>query len=498
MFSQIITNVFQPDVLLLIFVGVAIGNIFGCIPGLNAPIAVALALPITFILEINSAVALIMGLYCGCCSGGLISAILLRIPGTAANVATTFDGYPMAQKGRATEALSFGAFASFFGGVFSSICLLLFAPLLANLAIAFGPWEYFGTAFLSLILVCFLMHDKMIKGLIAVCIGLLLNTVGMSPVDGIAARYTFGSAALESGFNLIVVIIGIFAVPELIKQAGKLKEKINRMPLQNKKFFIPKGKVVKRNIKTMFAGSVIGTTIGILPGMGSGAAGLISYEQAKRTSKHPENFGTGCEEGIFSCESANNATTGGALIPMLSLGVPGDTVTAIIMGALLLQGVTPGPFLSMNQPVLFRTIIMTVFIANIFMFLFQITTIKYTAKITQVPKYILFPIVAMFCLTGTISIRNNPFDMIYLMAFGIIGYILDNNKYPVAPFILAFILGNIVEGNLRRSITYYGNFGTCMTQISIGTIFTILSFVLIVWGVLRIFNKKKKSNKKGS
>lgn len=493
--AEVLQNVMQVDVLLLILVGVIIGNIFGCIPGLNAPIAIALALPITFIMDIYQSVALIMGLYMGCVSGGLVSAILLKIPGTAANVATCFDGYPLAQQGRATDALSYGAFASLFGGMFSAICLLILAPLLSNLAIQFGPWEYFGTAVLSLVLVCVLMGKKMLNAFISASLGLLLTTVGISPIDGVAMRYTFGNVALESGFNLIVVIIAVFAIPEIINSVTRMKEKNKPMKVDKKLFYIPKFKEIKENIKTMLASSVLGTIIGILPGMGGGAASLISYEQAKKLSKTPEKFGTGTPEGIFSCESANNATTGGALIPMLALGVPGDTAVAIVMGALLLQGVTPGPLLSMNEPVLFKGIIFIVFIANIFMFLFQASTIRYMAKITEIPKSLLFPLITMFCLIGTISIRNNNFDLVYMMAFAILGYILNQNDYPIAPFILAFVLGEIVEGNLRRSLVYYGGFTGCISQISIGTLFFALAVLLPIIVLLIKAIKKFRGRK---
>lgn len=483
---EIILNVMQPEYLLLIAVGVVVGSIFGTIPGLNAPIAVALVLPFTFMMDVMESISIIMGLYMGCVSGGLISAILLKIPGTAASVATTFDGYPLAQKGKATEALSYGAFASFFGGVFSMICLLLLAPLLANMAIGFGPWEYFGTATLSLVIVC-VMSTNMNKAFIAVTLGLLFKTVGMSPVDGIAARFTLGNYNLENGFNLIVVIIGIFALPEILFSIGRLKDKVIPAKVKKRIFYLPKWESIKKHLGTMLRGSFLGTFIGILPGMGGGAASLISYEQAKRTSKTPELFGTGHPEGIYCCESANNATTGGALIPMLALGVPGDTVTAIIMGALTLQGISAGPLLSMNQPVLFRSIIFIVLIANIFMFIFQITTIRFMAKIIEVPKSFLYPIVTVFCITGVISLNNNLFDLVYLIGFMIVGYILDKNKYPLAPFVLANVLGRIIEDNMRRSIIYYNGFWNCLKVPSVGTVFFILAVLLpIVTIALRV------------
>ena len=496
MFSEILTMVLRPDVLLCIFCGVIVGQVFGCIPGLNAPIAIALALPITYALNSTQSMGLILGLYCGCVSGGMISAILLKIPGTAASVATCFDGYPMAQKGKATEALSIAAFSSFFGGIFSAICLLLLASWLANLALAFGPWEYFGTAFLSLALVCFMFDNRMLKAMIACCIGFLLKFVGVSPVDGVAIRYTFGIPALENGFQLVVVIISVFAIPEMFKAMHELKVKPTFIAPKKKLAYLPSGSSIKNNIKTLIVGSITGTFIGILPGMGGGAASLISYEQARKMSKHPEQFGTGAEDGIYSCESANNATTGGALIPMLALGVPGDTSTAVILGALMLQGIATGPLLIQTEPLLFRAMIFMFFIANILMFLFQIFTVPYMAKITKVPKYYLFPIITMFCLAGSISIRNNTFDLVYMILFGILGYIFTTNDYPIAPFILAFVLGEMVEGNYRRAIVYYGDFFSCMHQMSIGTLFVILAVALTLFMGIMQFARWHRSQKK--
>lgn len=492
-FMAILQSVMNPMCLLLILAGVFIGSVFGCIPGLNGPIAVALILPITFTLDIIPSMCLIMGIYMGSVSGGLVSAILLKIPGTAASVATTFDGYPMTQQGRATDALAYGAFASVFGGLFSALALLLLAPVLSKMAIGFGPWEYFGTAVLSLCLVCSMMNGKKLKAFIAMLTGLLLTTVGMSPVDGVAARYTFGSSMLENGFNLVVVIIGVFALPEVIYNIGVIHEKAVATKVEKKWFYIPGMKVIKENLRTMIECSFLGTIIGILPGMGGGAASLISYDYTKRRSKHPEKFGTGYAPGIFCCESANNATTGGALVPMLALGVPGDTTTAIIMGAITLQGLFPGPTLSMNNPEIFRTIIFIVFVANIFMYLFQITTIRFMAKIIEVPKYILFPLITLFCVIGVISIRNSIFDLFSVFLFVIIGYIFDKNNYPLSPFILAFVLGGIVEDNMRRAITYYGNIGACMQQKSIGTVFVILAVAIPV--ILEILDRRKARKK---
>lgn len=486
---EVFKNVLNPESMFLTLVGVAMGNIFGCIPGLNTPIAVALILPFTLVMDPVPSICLIMGIYMGGVSGGLVSAILLRIPGTAASVATTFDGYPMTLKGRGTEALTLGAFASVFGGIFSTVMLFLLAPLLCKLAISFGPWEYFGSALLALSLVCVLIKGNLVKGYIAMAIGLLIKCVGISPIDGIASRFTFGSYHMDNGFNLIAVVIGVFALSEILNNMGKLNVVVHISEVRKKFFYMLPPKDIRRHLGNMLRSSIIGTVIGILPGMGGGPAGMIAYAQAKKFSKRSEEFGHGCDEGVAASESANNATTGGALIPMLALGVPGDTTTAIILGAFMMQGIPTGPELSLNQPILFRTIIFTVLVANIFMFLFQASTLRFMAKIIRIPRIYLMPLITVFCITGIICLNNNIFDVYYTLGFIILGYILDKNGYPIAPLILGVVLGGIIEENLRRSIVYYQSFFNCIQRISIGTLFFWIAVLLPIVSAL-LANKK--------
>lgn len=490
---QVFQNIINPQCLLLIMLGVVIGNIFGCIPGLNTPIAIALVLPFTLVMDPVPSVSLIMGIYMGGVSGGLISAILLKIPGTAASVATMFDGYPMTLNGKGTEALTLGAFASFFGGVFSSFMLLLLAPLLAKLALGFGPWEYFGSALLALSLVCILIKGNMVKGFISMGIGLLIKCVGMSPMDGVAARFTFGSYQMENGFNLIAVIIGVFALPEIVNNAAKLKIKIEVSQVKKRFFYMLPFKDIKRHMGTFLRSSVIGTVIGILPGMGGGPAGMIAYAQAQKLSKTPEMYGKGCDEGVAASESANNATTGGALIPMLALGVPGDTSTSIILGAFMMQGIPTGPTLSMTQPTLFQTIIFATFIANIFMFLYQGSTLRVMSKIIQIPRMYLMPIIAVFCITGIICVNNNIFDTYYTLVFIVLGFVLEKNNYPIAPLVLGVVLGGIIEENLRRSLVYHSTFTNCLTLPSIGTVFFYIAVLAPIISALLNSNRVRSA-----
>lgn len=489
---EVFQNIFNPVSLLFILAGVVLGNIFGCIPGLNTPIAVALVLPFTMAMDPVPTVCLLMGIYMGGVSGGLVSAILLKIPGTAASVATTFDGYPMTLKGQGTRAMTIGVFASFFGGIFSSVMLLLLAPALSNMAIGFGPWEYFGATVLALSMVCVLMQDKIVKGFIALAIGLLCACVGLSPIDGVAFRFSFGFNQLQSGFAQIAIIIGVFALPEIMDNAARMKQKMNVGKVEKKWFHMLDLKSIIHHLPNFLRSSIIGTVVGILPGLGGGPAGMLAYATAKKLSKTPEEFGKGCEDGVAASESANNATTGGALIPMLSLAVPGDTTTAILIGAFAIQGIPVGPNLSLTEPVLFRTIILAVFVANIFMFLYQGSTLGFMAKIIEVPKIYLMPLIVVFCVTGIFCLNNNAFDLYYTIGFVVLGYVLDKNGYPVIPLIMGLILGGIVEENLRRSISYYGSFSQCLVQPSIGTVMFALAVIIVLASVFFAIRRARK------
>jgi len=434
-------SILTPENIGLVLLGVVMGIIFGAIPGLNTPIAIALVLPFTYSMTVVPSMALILGIYMGGISGGLITAILLKIPGTVSSIATTQDGYPMACKGNAAEALALGTFASFVGGILSCLALMLISPVLSKVALAFGAWEYFSVSILALSFVCVLMDGKVLKGFIAVLLGLLLSTIGISPIDGTVSRFTFGNIQLSSGFNMIAVILGAYAFPELFRVSGRIGETIIPTKFRKKFFYLPKWSDIKDQGINFIRSSIIGIFIGILPGMGPSSAGMIAYAQAKKQSKTPEKFGTGIPAGVIASETANNAVTGGAMIPMLVLSIPGDTSTAVILGALMIQGITCGPLLVIQQPQIFKAVVLIAIVANIFMFVVQSSTIRLTAKIIQVQRYLLLPIVVVFCATGAFTINNRMFDLYSVLFFSIIGYILEENDYPLMPMVLAFVLG---------------------------------------------------------
>ena len=484
-YAAIAVSLFTPEILALILLGVVMGIIFGAIPGLNTPIAIALVLPFTYSLSVIPSMALILGIYMGGISGGLITAILLKIPGTVSSVATTLDGYPMATSGKAAEALAIGTFSSFVGGILSCVALMFISPMLSNIALAFGAWEYFGAAFLALSFVCVLMNGKVLKGFIAVFIGLLLSSVGVSPIDGSVFRFTFGNMALSSGFNMIAVILGAFAFPELFRVAGKIREAIVPTQFRKRIFYLPRWADIKDQGFNFIRSSLIGIFVGILPGMGPSAAGMVAYAQAKKASKHPEQFGTGIPAGVVASETSNNAVTGGAMIPMLVLSIPGDTSTAVILGALMIQGITCGPLLVIQNPDLFKSVVVIAFLANIFMFLVQSSTIRLTSKIIQVPRYLLLPLIVVFCVTGAFTINNRVFDLYSVLLFAVIGYALEENGYPLMPLVLAFVLGNMTEYNLRRTIMYYGSIDQAVGTFSLGTVLVALGALLLIAGIVR-------------
>lgn len=478
-------GILTPGILGLILLGTVLGMIFGAIPGLNTPIAIALVLPFTYSLAPLPSIALIMAVYMAGISGGLISAILLRIPGTVSSIATTLEGYPMAQSGRAAEALAIGTFSSFVGGMISAVALLLLTPVLSKFALAFGPWEYLGTTFLALSLVCTLMNGRMVKGVICVCLGLVIASIGISPIDGTAMRLTFGTTALSNGFEMIALIVGAYAFPELFSIAGRLKEQVTPTQFRKKWFYLPKWSDLAGTLRTYIRSSIIGIGVGILPGMGPSVAGMAAYAQTKKASKSPEAFGKGCVEGLVASECANNAVTGGAIIPMLALSVPGDSSTAVILGALMIQGIQCGPLLVLREPQLFQSVIIIVFLANVFMFVIQTSTIRFSARIIQIQRCFLLPAIVVFCSIGAFSINNRLFDVWSVLFFAVIGYILEKNDYPLMPLILAFVLGPMLEEYYRRTISYYGAFTNALSTFSVGTVLVVLGLLMTVWGFLR-------------
>ncbi len=490
------SEIASPVTILLIAGGVLLGIVFGSIPGLSATMAIALCLPMTYgMLPING-MALLIGLYIGGISGGLVAAILLRIPGTPSSVATCFDGYPLAAKGQAGKALGVGIFFSFLGTIFGVAVLMLVAPSLARVALKFSFYEYFAVGVFSLTMMASLISGSIVKGLASGAIGMLFAMVGAAPIDGLP-RLTFGFHALDGGFDILPVLIGMFAISEIIKSARE-RNAAKMTVLQDFKI---KGfgftfAEFRSQIFNFFRSAVIGTFIGILPGIGGGTSNILAYTAAKNGSKYPEKFGTGIIDGIVASETANNATIGGALVPLLTLGIPGDAATALLLGGLTIHGITPGPLLFDTQAELVYGVFVICLVANLMMLVIEYGGIKVFARVLMVPKYILMPIIMVLCVVGAYGLNNRLFDVWAILFFGVLSYLLEKFKFPLTPIILGFILGPTIETNLRRGlIASQGSYMPFLTH-PICAAFLVISLLVIAMAVrkeLKLSKAKKAS-----
>jgi len=475
-----LSNVFNIIHLGAIFLGILIGIIIGALPGLSATMGVALLLPLTFGMEPELGLPMLIALYCGAMYGGSISAILLHTPGTSAAAATCIDGYPMSKRGEGGRAMGFSLIASFIGGIFSAFLLLIVAPLLANICLLFGPAEYFILAVLGLTLIATLASEEWIKGLLSGSIGLFIATVGMDPMTAIP-RFTFGNMNLLNGIPLIILLIGMFSV----SQALKLLEKDENEKITSFKDVKISGKILPRYSEliklknTIIRSSIIGSIVGVIPGTGGDIASWAGYNEAKRFSKKPELFGTGIPEGVVAAEAANNAVTGSALIPTLVLGIPGSSVTAVLLGGLIYHGIRPGPRFISEFGDLTYTIMISLFVANFFMLFAGILFAKVSIHITRVRGEILSPFIIVLSVIGSYAINNSMFDVILMFIFGLIGYIMMRFKFPVAPMVVALILAPMAELGLRQTLLISrGNWLVFLTK--------PLSLILLLLAVLSL------------
>lgn len=440
----------EPIILAYLVFGILLGMIMGAIPGLTASLAVTLMLPFTYSMTHIAGISLLIALYVGGISGGLISAILLNIPGTPSSLVTCFDGSPMAKKGQAGLALSLGVFASFIGGIISAAALMTISPMMAKVALLFGTWEYAAMGIFGLCIVVSLTGNDTIKGLIAALIGVILKMVGIDALSNVP-RFTFGIWQLSAGFSLLACLMGLFAMTEILAQVRDLQQVTTVMECGKVPMF-PGKKVLKGTGKVFLSSSLIGIGIGILPGIGQTTSSLLAYTYNKNTSKEPEKYGTGHPDGVIASETANNATCGGALIPMLCLGVPGDTVTAILMGGLIIHGITPGPLLFTRNIDLVGVVFIVYLLCNIIMYVMEWGLMKVFINLLRIPMNYLYPIVLLMCAIGTFATNNRIFDCWVFLGIGILGYILRKNDIPLAPIVLGYVLGDTVETNLRTAL----------------------------------------------
>ncbi len=480
----------DPIIFVYVFIGVFMGIVFGCIPGLTASLAVTILLPFTYAMSAGEGMAILVAAFVGGISGGLISAILLNIPGTSSSVVTCFDGSPMAKQGRAGEALMLGTFASLIGGLIGGIALVLFSSFLAKIALYFGAWDYFALGVMGLCVVVSLVAKDVVKGLISAVIGILLAQVGMDTVSGVM-RLTFGQWQLNAGFADLPTMMGMFAFSEIMLQLPRMKNKppvpkTPKVPLHPAKdHLVGKGKFYAIS-------GVIGTVIGILPGIGQTTAAMISYTQCKNISKTPEAYGTGCAEGLIAAETANNAVCGGALVPMLTMGVPGDMVSAILMGGLIMHGLQPGPLLFKEKPDVVGIIFMSYIIANIIMYLMQLGLMKVFVNLLKIPAYYLYPTILLMCIVGTITTNNRVFDVGVMIGIGILSYLLASQGFSLVPMVLGYLLGSIIESNFRTAIMVSrGSLLPLFTRPT-AVAFLAIGFFLVI----RTFLKENKEKKR--
>ncbi len=450
-FLQAAALVFSPAALFYTFLGVLFGILCGAMPGLSAVMAVSIMLPFTFSLK-DTGIMMLLGIFCGAVYGGSITAILINTPGTANSAATCLDGYPMAHKhGQSGRALSISTMASTFGGLLSALMLLWIAPALSKIALNFGVPEMFALGVFGLSIVTAVSSHSVVKGLLGAVLGLLLGAVGMDTTSA-TFRYTFGTTYLISGIQFVPLLIGLFAFSQCLLSAEADIKSMAKSKQDKLAQILPTREDIRRTGPTILISSIIGTVVGAIPGTGGDIASWISYNVAKRFSKHPGAFGDGAPEGIAAPEAANNAVSGGAMIPLLTLGIPGDSVTAIMLGALMMQGIAPGPLLFTTQTVKVYTIIIALFVSNVFMCLLGYGAIRIFSKISLVPAKWLNPLVFVFCTVGTFAINNNMGDVVLMIGAGIVGYVLIKLDFCMPPIILGLILSDTVESNLRRTL----------------------------------------------
>lgn len=482
-------NAVSPLNLIAMAGSVAIGIMIGALPGLSAAMGVALLIPITFGMPASTGLIVLAGVYCGAIFGGSISAILIHTPGTPASAATAIDGYQLTLKGKAGKALGTAIISSFFGGLLSCISLYFFAPALAKLAMAFGSAEYFWLSIFGLTIIAGVSTDSLIKGLISGALGLLLSTIGMDPMNGVF-RFTFGQAALYEGLPFTATLIGLFSMSQVlilaekkIRKSGDLVNFDDRVLLNRKE--------MKLIFPTIIRSWVIGNLIGILPGAGASIASFMGYNEARRASKHKEDFGHGSLEGIAGSEAANNAVTGGSLIPTLTLGIPGESVTAVLMGGLLIQGMQPGPDLFNKFAGVTYTFFAGFVLVQFFMLGIGLLGAKGFARISRVSDSILIPVVFSLSVVGSYAIRNSMIDVAVMFAFGILGFLIKKFDLNPAAIVLALILGPIGEKGLRRALLL--NNGNPSVLLSTPICWILL--ILCIFGIFSPIIMKKLENK---
>lgn len=473
--------------LCLLMLGTSLGILVGAVPGLTGAMLIALTLPLTHQMDYPGgaldAMILLVSMYVGSISGGLISATLLRMPGTPASMMTTLDGYPLAQRGQPARALGLGISASFVGGLVSWVFLVLLSKPMADWSTKLGPFEFFALVLMALMLIASVSGNSMMRGVFSGLLGAAATLPGATPATG-EIRWTFGYAKLADGLSLLPVLIGLFAISQVIKEITELDSKPERLTQIQGSIFMS-WRDWKQQAINLTRSSLIGTVIGILPGIGANIGSVVAYSAAKNLSKRPEEFGAGAEDGIVASEAANNATVGGALIPLVAMGIPGSVIDAILLGALVIHGLQPGPLLFAQNADVVYTIMITMFAANLFMFGFMLLTTRWIARLVDVPKWMLLPTVVVFCIVGAYALNYRWFDVWVMLAFGLAGYGLERLKVPLAPFVIGFVLTPLAEERLCQGLMASGGSYVPLVTSPICLTLLIISAALLALPLLK-------------
>lgn len=492
---EVIQGLLTVQNLLTVVLGTLAGIIFGALPGFSAVMAVAVLIPLTFGMEQSTGLILLGGVYCGAIYGGSITAVLLKTPGTDASALTAIDGFELTKQGRGGEALRESAIASWWGGIFSAFCLLFMAPVLSRVGLRFGPPENFMLAVFGLSIIGMVCADELLKGLIAGAFGLLLGTVGVDPIMG-SFRYTFGQIGLYNGITLVPALIGMFSIAQLMTMASSKQKSIVLVDTSSIKGGF--------RFKEMFGyplvylrSSLIGTAVGIIPGAGTSIATFIGYNEGKRFCKTPELWGTGLREAVASVEAANNAVTGGSLIPTLTLGIPGNAVTAVLLGGLMMLGLTPGYSLFTEKAHVTYPFILSLFVANTIFLIVGLYMAPKFANVSKIPSYILIPVISCFCTMGAYALNVNMMDVYMMFIFGIIGYVMNRFGFTPAPIILGMILGPIADKALSQTVTLARgtNVALFILQRPICIVLLLLTVVTLAFPLIRRVTGSKKTEK---
>ncbi|WP_080848756.1 tripartite tricarboxylate transporter permease [Cytobacillus gottheilii] len=446
-------NVLSFSNLLFIAIGMTLGIFIGSMPGLSATMGIAILLPLTYGMDPATGIAMLASLYMGASYGGSILAILINTPGTPAAAATVLDGYPMTKNGQPGKALGISLVASFIGGIIGAIVLLTIAPFLGEVALKIGAVELFAIAVLGITIISSLSAGSVVKGLLSGTLGLLISLIGMDAITG-TPRFTFGSIYLFDGISFVVALIGLFSIPQAIKLIERDQKEVKVTEIKDK--ILPSWKEVFQYRMTLLRSSVIGVFTGLIPGTGGDTASWFSYNEAKRFSKHKEKFGTGYGEGVAAPESANNAVVGGALVPTITLGVPGSSSTAVLLGGLMIHGIMPGPTLMTEHADVAYTLLWAILVSCFFLFILGLLYTRVAVKVTKVPPKVLAPIIILLCVIGTFAVNNSIVDVMIMFGFGILGYFMDKMKIPVAPMVVGLILGAMLDTSMHQSLKIGG------------------------------------------